>query len=325
MRIQQHPSQRFRRAPDQTLIADVLAGLKDEPKHLSPMYFYDEHGSHLFDRICSLPEYYLTRTETHILARYASEMAAQIGPDAVLVELGSGASTKTRLLLDQMPDLAAYVPVDISRSHLFAAARGIRESYPNLEVLPVCADFTQPFAVPAPRRAAGRVAVFFPGSTIGNFDPPAAVELLRTMLRIAGDSGALLIGYDFVKDRGILEPAYNDAAGVTAAFNLNALVRLNRELGTDFDLTGFRHQAVWEPGASRMEMHLVSERAQDVTVGAETVTFAAGEHLVTEHCHKYTAESFAQLARDAGWDAKAAWTDERRYFNVQYLEPHAQG
>ncbi|HEY4210870.1 MAG TPA: L-histidine N(alpha)-methyltransferase [Steroidobacteraceae bacterium] len=325
MRIQQHPSRRARRAPDQTLIADVLAGLKEEPKHLSPMYFYDEHGSHLFDRICTLPEYYLTRTETHILALYAREIASQIGPDAVLVELGSGASTKTRLLLDQMPELAAYVPVDISRSHLFAAARGIRESYPDLEVLPVCADFTQPFAVPTPRRAADRVVVFFPGSTIGNFDPPAAVELLRTMRRIAGDTGALLIGYDFVKDRGILEPAYNDAAGVTAEFNLNALVRLNRELGTDFDVTGFRHEAVWEPGASRMEMHLVSERTQDVTVGTETVTFAAGEHLVTEHCHKYTQESFAQLARAAGWEAKTAWTDERRYFNVQYLEPGGQG
>ncbi len=145
------------------------------------------------------------------------------------------------------------------------------------------------------------------------------------MRRIAGGTGALLIGYDFVKDRGILEPAYNDAAGVTAEFNLNALVRLNRELGTDFDLTGFRHEAVWAPGASRMEMHLVSERTQDVTVGTETVTFAAGEHLVTEHCHKYTPESFARLARAAGWDAKTAWTDERRYFNVQYLEPHAEG
>ena len=307
------------RAPDQALIADILAGLRDDPKHLSPTYFYDEHGSHLFDRICALPEYYLTRTETRILATHGAQIAAQIGPDAVLVELGSGASTKTRLLLDRLPDLAAYVPVDISRTHLFAAARGIAQSYPNLEVLPVCADFTQPFAVPAPQRPAARVAVFFPGSTIGNFDPPAAIELLRTMRAIAGADGALVIGYDFVKDQRILERAYNDAAGVTAQFNLNALVRLNRELGADFDLTGFRHEAVWSPAASRMEMHLVSERAQDVTIGGETVAFGEHERLVTEHCHKYTAETFAALARAAGWEPQAAWTDERRYFNVQYL------
>jgi dimethylhistidine N-methyltransferase len=309
-----------RKPANWSLVANVLQGLRGTPKRLSPTYLYDEHGSQLFDRICELPEYYVTRTETGILEAHARDMASRIGNDALLVELGSGASTKTRLLLDQLPNLAAYVPVDISRSYLLAAARRISDSYPHVEVLPVCADFTQAFTLPKPHRSPARVVVFFPGSTIGNFDPPAAIALLRVMREIAGTRGALLIGFDLVKDPDILERAYNDTAGVTAAFNLNVLRRLNRELGADFSLDRFRHEAVWVPGTSRIEMHLVSESAQTVTIAGEAIAFGAGERLVTEHCHKYTPETFALQAQSAGWTAGSTWSDERGYFNVQYLE-----
>src|SRR5580692_11696493 len=279
-----------------SLVADVLRGLQSEPKRLSPTYFYDERGSQLFDAICELPEYYITRTETGILEEHAQEIADRIGPNALLVELGSGASTKTRLLLDRLPDLAAYVPVDISRTHLMAAAQRIAVSYPGLEVLPACADFTQTFPLPKPKRTPSRVVVYFPGSTIGNFDPPAAVELMKVMSRIAGatvaparlgtanpatTAGGLVIGFDLVKDPAILERAYDDAAGVTAEFNLNVLRRLNRDVGADFDLSAFRHQAIWVPDASRIEMRLVSTRAQVVTIGGEVIPFAADEPIIT--------------------------------------------
>ena len=248
-----------------SLVADVLHGLQGEQKRLSPTYFYDERGSQLFDEICELPEYYITRTETRILERHAQEIADRIGENALLVELGSGASTKTRLLLDRLPDLAAYVPVDISRTHLMAAAQRIASAYPGLEVLPACADFTQAFPLPRSRRTPSRVVVFFPGSTIGNFDPPAAIELMKVMRRIAGlgsspvtGAGGLVIGFDLVKDPAILERAYDDSAGVTAEFNLNVLRRLNRDLGANFDLQAFRHEAIWAPEANRIEMRLVS-------------------------------------------------------------------
>jgi L-histidine N-alpha-methyltransferase len=318
-----------------SLVADVLRGLKGTQKRLSPVYFYDERGSQLFDEICELPEYYVTRTETQILATHAQEIADRIGANALLVELGSGASTKTRLLLDRLPDLAAYVPVDISRTHLMAAAQRIAISYPGLEVLPACADFTQAFPLPKPKRTPSRVVVYFPGSTIGNFDPPAAVELMKVMSRIAGatvaparlgtaspatTAGGLVIGFDLVKDPAILERAYDDAVGVTAEFNLNVLRRLNRDLGADFDLDAFRHQAKWVPEGSRIEMRLISKVAQTVTIAGEELSFAANEAIITEHCHKYTAESFAAQAATAGWSARQTWADPRDYFNVQYLE-----
>lgn len=318
-----------------SLVADVLRGLKGTPKRLSPVYFYDERGSELFDEICELPEYYVTRTETQILATHAQDIADRIGANALLVELGSGASTKTRLLLDRLPDLAAYVPVDISRTHLMAAAQRIAISYPGLEVLPACADFTQAFPLPKPKRTPSRVVVYFPGSTIGNFDPPAAVELMKVMSRIAGatvaparlgtanpttTAGGLVIGFDLVKDPAILERAYDDAAGVTAEFNLNVLRRLNRDLGADFDLGAFRHQARWVPEGNRIEMRLISKVAQTVTIAGEEISFVADEAIITEHCHKYTAESFAAQAAAAGWSARQTWADPRDYFNVQYLE-----
>ena len=319
-----HPNLRAQRAArhtaDWSLITDVLRGLKSSPKRLSPTYFYDERGSQLFDRICTVPEYYITRTETAILAAHAQQIAGAIGNDTLLVELGSGASMKTRLLLDQLPQLAAYVPVDISRSHLLEAARRVAESYPHIDVMPVCADFTQPFSLPQIQRQRARVVVYFPGSTLGNFDTPAAIELLWTMRDTAGPDGALLIGYDLVKDPQVLQRAYNDASGVTAAFNLNVLARLNRELGADFALDSFTHEAVWVAAESRVEMHLVSEQAQEVTISGESIAFAAGERLVTEHCYKYTPESFARLAAAAGWRVRQTWSDPRNYFNVQYLE-----
>jgi dimethylhistidine N-methyltransferase len=319
-----------------SLVADVLRGLQSAQKRLSPVYFYDERGSQLFDAICELPEYYVTRTETQILESHAQEIADRIGPNALLVELGSGASTKTRLLLDRLPDLAAYVPVDISRTHLMAAAQRVAAAYPGLEVLPACADFTKAFPLRKPKRTPSRVVVFFPGSTIGNFDPPAAIELMKVMSRIAGGgsaastrlgatgtpatSGGLVIGFDLVKDPAVLERAYDDDAGVTAEFNLNVLRRLNRDLGADFDLDAFRHQAIWVPECNRIEMRLVSKVAQTVTIAGEAISFAADEPIITEHCHKYTPELFATLAGAAGWKARQTWTDARDYFHVQYLE-----
>lgn len=307
-------------AADWLLVEQVLAGLRSTPKRLSPAYLYDQRGSQLFEAICELPEYYLTRTETAILARYAAQMAECIGEQALLLEPGSGSSRKTRLLLDALADLAAYVPVDISRTHLLEAARALQAAYPRLEVLPVCADFTQGFTVPPSRRPPSRVVVFFPGSTLGNFDAAEAIRLLELMRRAAGAGGGLLVGVDLAKDPAVLERAYNDAAGVTAAFNLNLLVRLNRELAADFDPGSFRHEAVWMPVESRIEMHLVSARRQSVHLAGESVEFAAGERLVTEHCHKYSAESFASQARTAGWTPRRSWRDARGYFSVQYLE-----
>jgi L-histidine N-alpha-methyltransferase len=314
------------RAAAPSLVADVLRGLQQTPKRLSPTFFYDERGSELFEQICELPEYYITRTETRILERHAREIASRIGENALLVELGSGASTKTRLLLDELPGLAAYVPVDISRTHLMAAARRIAAAYPGLEVLPACADFTQAFPLPKPRRTPSRVVVFFPGSTIGNFDPPAAIELMKVMRAMvaprlgSASAGGLVIGFDLVKDPAVLERAYDDPAGVTAEFNLNVLRRLNRDLGAAFDLRRFRHQAAWVPEASRIEMRLVSTAAQSVPIAGELITFAADEIMITEHCHKYTPELFAAQADAAGWRKRQTWADERDYFHVQYLE-----
>jgi dimethylhistidine N-methyltransferase len=301
-------------------VADVLKGLRDSPKRISPMYFYDALGSELFDRICELKEYYPTRTELRILEQHGNDIARCIGDDTLLVEFGSGSSMKTRLLLDRLPSLAAYVPVDISRSHLMNAAHSISASYPNLEVMPVCADFTRPFLLPTPARPASHIVVFFPGSTIGNFDPPAALSLLRVMRRVAGPTGGLLVGTDLVKDVDVLVRAYDDAEGVTAAFNLNVLRRFNGEMGASFDLDQFRHRAVWNARASRIEMHLVSQRQQSVVLAGETLEFEAGEAIVTEHCHKYTVPGFATEAARAGWKAHSNWLDDRGYFSVNYLE-----
>jgi dimethylhistidine N-methyltransferase len=247
-------------------------------------------------------------------------MADRLGARCLLVEYGSGSSRKTRLLLDRLVDTAGYVPIDISRAALAASARALAAAYPALEVLPVCADYGEPIALPRPRRAAARRAVFFPGSTIGNFTPPEAQRFLVRMARVAGPGGGILIGADLRKDPAILEAAYDDAEGVTADFDRNLLVRFNRELGADFPLEQFRHRAVWNEADGRVEMHLVSLDARTVTVAGRRFAFAAGETIHTENSYKYTLAGFAALAAGAGLAVRRVWTDPRGWFSVQWLE-----
>jgi dimethylhistidine N-methyltransferase len=298
---------------------DVLAGLRRRPRTLPCKYFYDERGSRLFEKICELDEYYLTRTELVILERSVAEMARCLGPGCMLIEPGSGSGTKTRLLLEALESPVAYVPVDISRDVLLRSSESIDGAHPELEVLPVCADFTQPFALPTPRRRPARRVVYFPGSTIGNFDPPEVVRFLARLRELCAPGGAVLVGADLRKDRKVLEAAYDDAAGVTAEFNLNLLLRVNRELGADFDLGRFRHRAVWDEGRGRVEMHLVSTAAQTVRVDGESFSFAPGEEIHSESSYKYDLEGFAGLAAAAGLAVARVWLDERRWFSVQYL------
>ena len=312
-------------AERERFLEDALAGLRSRPKTLPCKYFYDTEGSKLFEQICALPEYYPTRTELSILRAHASEMARCIGASALLVEYGSGSSTKTRLLLDRLAEPAAYVPVDVSREHLHETALALQLDYPKLEVLPVCADFTAAVRLPRPRRAPRRRAVYFPGSTIGNFEPDGAVALMAGVAKRVGPRGGFLVGVDLRKDPRILERAYDDAAGVTAAFNRNLLARMNHELGADFDLSRFQHRAVWAPGPGRIEMHLVSKVAQRVHVGGVPIRFAPGETICTEHSHKYTLPGFAELARRAGLAVRRVWTDPAGWFSVQYLEPIRAG
>jgi dimethylhistidine N-methyltransferase len=297
---------------------EVRRGLRRARKELPCKFFYDAHGSQLFDRICDLDEYYLSRTETGILLRYAGEIAQALGPRCTLIEYGSGSSIKTRILLDRAKDLAGYVPIDISRSHLDAAARQIRLEYPGLAVLPVCADYTRAFDLPA-RCATGRRCVFFPGSTIGNFEPEAARDFLRGIRAQCGSDGALLIGVDLKKDPALLHRAYNDREGVTAQFNLNLLARMNRELDGDFELSQFAHYAFYHPGRGRIEMHLASLCDQDAWAAGEQFHFREGEAIFTESSYKYTPQEFERLATDAGYRVEHRWTDPRRWFSVQLL------
>lgn len=299
-------------------LGEILAGLDASQKTISPKYFYDERGSRLFDRICELPEYYPTRTEISILETYAEEMVAMIGPQASLIEFGSGSSRKVRILLQHLRELAAYVPVDISKDHLVASAAEIAKDFPHIEVLPVAADFTHPFELPNPRVMPLRNIVYFPGSTIGNFSPQRAHELLVVMHQEAAANGGLLIGIDLQKDNSVLERAYNDAEGVTAQFNLNVLRRINREFGADFDLASFRHLAFYNADAGRIEMHLVSTREQRVHVAGREFEFAEGEHILTEHSHKYTLEGFGKLVAEVGFTLEKCWTDPDAMFAVCY-------
>lgn len=299
--------------------SDVLAGLKAREKWLSSMYFYDERGSKLFDEICELPEYYPTRTELQIMQENIDDICDTLGPHAMLVEYGSGSSTKIRTLLANMDDAVAYVPVEISREHLMASAEALAADFPGTEILPVCADFTADFELPEPSQPPLRNIVYFPGSTIGNFDPPDALDLLRNMRRDAGDGGGVLIGVDLEKGRETLERAYNDASGVTAEFNLNVLHRLNREMNADFSVDAFTHKAIWNENFHRVEMHLVSRRDQVVNIDGEKISFREGESIHTESSYKYTLERFAELAAAAGLQVERVWTDEKQLFSVQYL------
>jgi dimethylhistidine N-methyltransferase len=305
------------------LQAELLAGLRMSQKQLSPMWFYDEYGSQLFERICRLPEYYLTRTELGIMHQHADDMARHIGPGAALIEPGSGSSEKTRLLLDRLQSPSSYVPIDISRDFLLQSAKALTRDYPALRIAPVCADFTGPFELPVQVSWAQRRVVYFPGSTIGNFDPDAAQRMLSTMRGIIGRQGAILIGIDLAKDPEVLFHAYNDAEGVTAQFNLNALRHINRKLGADFDLTAFEHRAIWVAEAGRIEMHLISRRDQTVRIGTQQIEFRCGESLRTEYSHKYTLEGFAAMAREAELTVAQVWMDEKHWFSVQLLQASA--
>lgn len=304
---------------DPDFLRDVHRGLARPRKRLPSKYFYDEQGSRLFEDICTLEEYYPTRCELAILEGHAAAVADLLGPGCALVEYGSGNSHKTRLLLDHLRDGAAYIPVDISEEHLGTSARALARAYPHLEVRPVCADFTRPFELPRLRRPAARRAVYFSGSTIGNFRPPEACALLAGIARLCGPGGVLLIGVDLQKDTAILEAAYNDRRGVTAAFNLNLLARINRELGADFRLDRFRHHAFYNVRRGRIEMHLVSTAEQMVHVGTERFAFTAGETVCTEYSYKHSVAGFAALAARAGLRQEYVWTDARGWYSVQLL------
>jgi dimethylhistidine N-methyltransferase len=300
------------------LAADVIAGLTATPKRLSPKYFYDSAGSELFERITEQPEYYPTRTEIAILNDHAGDIAKLIPHGAALIEFGSGASVKTRIVLRSAKDLAAYVPVDISANFLEQQAQSLRGEFPRIAMLPVAADFSRPFRLPAAIDAMPRVG-FFPGSTIGNFEPHEAAAFLRQAAGILGRNAMFVVGVDLVKDSKILQRAYNDAAGVTAQFNLNLLARINRELGAKFNLESFEHHAFYNRERSRIEMHLASLKRQRVAVAGERIEFRAGETIHTENSYKYSIESFGALARGAGWTPVTAWIDASGYFSVQVL------
>jgi L-histidine N-alpha-methyltransferase len=297
---------------------EVLAGLQAAQKKLSPKFFYDAHGAELFERITTLEEYYPTRSELAILEARVGEIAALAGPAVSLVEYGSGAGHKVRLLLDALDAPVAYVPIDISGEQLERVAASLRDDYPQVDIHPYRADYTRPLELPRFPMARRRVA-FFPGSTIGNFEPTAAAGFLRRVRRSVEDNGALIIGVDRRKDPAILEQAYNDQAGVTAAFNLNLLTRLNRELGATFDLAQFRHQAVFNDEASRIEMHLESLVDQVVTVAGVAIPFRAGETIWTESSYKYDLPRLEQLAADAGFRIDQLWSDPDQRFWVGFL------
>jgi dimethylhistidine N-methyltransferase len=312
-------SEAHRRDPrTQAFARDVLEGLSRPPKTLSPKYFYDDAGSELFVEITRLPEYYPTRTELGILTARAAEITALIPPEAAVIEFGAGATTKIRILL-AAHRVAAYVPVDISGDFIATQAEELRRDFPDLAVHPVAADFTHPFVLPHAVRDLPKVG-FFPGSTLGNFEPDDARRFLASARDILGRGARMIIGVDLEKDEAVLLPAYDDAAGVTAKFNLNLLIRINRELGADFDLAAFSHRAVYNRDQHRIEMHLVSRCDQTVHVLGERVAFNAGETIHTENSYKYSLARFRALAREAGWTPARCWTDRDAMFSVHAIE-----
>ena len=298
---------------------EVLAGLSKSPRRLPYKFFYDERGAQLFQEICDLPEYYITRTEIEILRLHGAEMAKALGPQIELIGLGTGAGTKTRILLEELHKPAVYVPIDISKEQLEKSSARFRETFPALQVLPVCADYLEPFELPLPRHLSSRSVVYFPGSTIGNFEPDIASDFLTRLVELAGDGGGLLIGVDLQKDRNVLERAYNDAAGVTAQFNKNLLTRMNRELGADFDLNRWQHHAIYNPTQGRIEIYLISDKEQTVHIGDREFQFRAGEEILTEYSYKHTIAGFIELARQAGFHFEQVWTDSARWFGVFYF------
>lgn len=306
-----------------TFLEEVLQGLQKPRKELPSKYFYNERGSRLFEQICLLDEYYVTRTELHIMQQRVQEMASLLGPNCLLIEYGSGNSAKIRMLLDALETPVGYVPIDISKEHLEQAGIALASTYPNLEVLPVCADYMSAFEIPAPSRPVARRVVYYPGSTIGNFDPEPASNFLKQMVMTC-QGGGLLIGVDLKKDPTILHRAYNDRQGVTEQFNKNLLVRINQELGGNFQFDQFEHYAFYNPTEGRVEMHLVSLKNQSVHIGEVEISFARGESIWTENSYKHTLESFASLAATAGLQVEHVWTDPQQFFSVQYLTVKAE-
>lgn len=305
--------------PRASFLAAVLEGLSRPQKAIPPKFFYDARGCELFEAICELPEYYLTRTETALMQARAAEMATELGLGTVVVEYGSGTSRKTRILLAAL-EPRAYLPVDIACAALREAASALARECRDMAVIAVCADFMQPLRLPTLRGLAhNRRVIYFPGSTIGNLDPDDTQTLLRRSRELAGRGGAMLVGVDLKKDRARLDAAYDDAQGVTAEFNLNLLRRINRELDADFDLDQFRHAAFYNDLAGRIEMHLASSVPQRVTVAGRTFTFRAGETIHTENSYKFGVEEFQAVARRAGWEPRRCWTDPEGLFAVHCL------
>jgi dimethylhistidine N-methyltransferase len=308
------------RHPDiEDTLDTVRRGLASKPKKLPSRLFYDARGSELFEAICEQPEYYLTRTEIAIMRDHAGDIANTIGPDVRLVEYGSGSGIKTRMLLEHLETPVAYVPVEISRSALMESVAELSTRFPDVAMQPVCADFTQPLRLPVAARSPRRTVIYFPGSTIGNFETKDAIKILRQMRTEMSDGGGVLVGVDLKKDPAEIEAAYNDAAGVTRDFTLNMLVRLNREVGTNFDLDAFEHRARYNVLAGRIETALVSTKRQDVKVGNDTFAFREDEAMQVEYSCKYSLDDFAQMANKAGLSVEQVWMDADERFSVQYL------
>jgi L-histidine N-alpha-methyltransferase len=305
-------------SPDDFL-SEVIGGLSRPQKTLPCKFLYDEKGSRLFNEICELDEYYPTRTETRILCDNIDEIVALIGEGCRLVEFGSGTSTKTRYLLSHLPGLSGYIPIDISGPQLLESATQLASEFPDVEIHPLEADYVEVSQIPDTKQVPRRTVAFFPGSTIGNFEPSEAIAFLRKIACLCGRGGGLLIGVDRKKTRLILEPAYNDWKGVTAKFNLNLLARANRELGADFNLAAFGHRAPYNEAQGRIEMHLVSKHAQTVHLGAQDFNFQEGEHIITECSYKYTLRGFADLALKAGFGLVRSWEDPNHLFSVLFL------
>ena len=301
------------------LLSDVIASLSSDPRALPCKYFYDERGAALFQKICELPEYYITRTEIDILSQHRAEIASELGPNIELIGLGTGAGTKTRILIEALEKPAVYVPIDISEKQLRKSTARFQKIFPDLEILPVCADYLQSVVLPSPRHKPARNVVYFPGSTLGNFEPNEALEFLRRISNVSGRGGGLLIGVDLQKDQSVIEAAYNDKAGVTAEFNLNLLVHINRETGANFDLTQWQHRGIYNSEAGRIEMYLISATDQTVRIYDRQFHFRAGEKILTEHSYKHTPEGLIALARQAGFNFVKLWTDEARLFGVFYF------
>jgi dimethylhistidine N-methyltransferase len=319
MNVQAYVVRDEQRPPDNALLQVVQRGLRSQPKRLPSWLFYDERGSALFEEICEQPEYYLTRAEIALLGEHAGDIAEVLGPDVRLVEYGSGHAIKTRLLLEHLATPVAWVPVEISSEPLRLGMERMGQHFPELPIQPLSVDFTRPLRLPVPPRAPRRTVLYFPGSTIGNFDEREAAQLLRKMRGEMGDNGGILVGVDLKKDRATIEAAYNDSAGVTAAFTLNMLVRLNRELGCNFDISAFRHRARYNAMVGRIETHIVSNREQRVRVGRLQVLFREDEAMLVEYSCKYSLEDFAALAAMAGLTVQHVWTDPAGLFSLQHL------